>query len=142
MTTDLVKTVSQIGFRSGSGLIRSCENPEILRKVLSEGLFQALSLYSDVKVESVQLMMSSILDDFQYEPADVIIDAIKDIAGGKRKIFGRVTPNDIREVIQEKLELVAIERERKHDEQKKGTYIERGSDKSVRDWIKQGNKKE
>lgn len=136
METSLAKTVSEIGFRSSSGLIRSCDNPELLRKVLSEGLFQAVNLYSDMTPESVSLMMGAMLDEYQFEPTDVIIEAIKDLASGKKKIYGRVTPNDMRELIKEKMELVAIERERKHEEMKKGAYVPRNGPTTLRDYIK------
>lgn len=136
METSLAKKVSEIGFRGGKSIIKYSENPEHLRVILSEGLFQALSLFSDVKEESVALMMSGILEDYQYEPVDVITEAIKDIASGRRKIYGRVTPNDIREVIQDKLEKVAEQRERDHEEKKKEAYIPRGKQTSLRDYIK------
>ena len=115
MGTDLTTIASQIGFRNGSNLVRYSNNPEVQRKVLSEGLYQALSLYSDVKVETVSLMMSSILEDYKNEPTHIIVDTIKDLVGGKRKIFGRVTPDIIRGLMDEKIELLSEQREREHD---------------------------
>ena len=134
--SNIVKTVSEIGFKNGSKLIMASNNPDALRKVLSEGMYQALSLYSDVKVEAVQIMMKSIMEDYKYEPVEVIEQSIKDLAGGKKKIFGRVTPNDIREVIQENLEKVAQQREANHEAKKKESYIQRGKQTSLRDYIK------
>jgi len=115
MGTDLATIASQIGFKNGSNLVRYSNNPDVQRKVLSEGLYQALSLYSDVKVETVSLMMSSILEDYKNEPTHIIVDTIKDLVAGKRKIFGRVSPDIIRELMDEKIQLLSEERERQHD---------------------------
>jgi hypothetical protein len=104
-------------FRGGSTLLGYCEDPEALRKILSEGLYGALSLFSgDTGIDAVKVMMADIIEDYKYDDVSVIIEAIKDIRKGKRKIYGKVTPFDLREIITAKLEEMADMREGQHNE--------------------------
>lgn len=87
--------------------------------ILTEGLFGAISMHSkETKEDNVFLMVSDLMEDYQYDPVDVITMAITDIRKGKRKIYGIVTPFDLREMVTENLELIAIQREREHNERK------------------------
>jgi len=116
--TSLVKKLSGIGLKTGGELICHLDQTAT-RKILSEGLYEAVSLYNtETKPEQIKVMVADLMEDYSYDPAMVIVDVIKDIRKGKRKIYGRVTPNDLREMITEKLEQVAIERERRHQEAK------------------------
>ena len=58
------------------------------------------------------------MEQYQYEPVEVFTRVIKKLATGTRKIYGKVTPWDIQEMIGEELEQMAIERERQHEANK------------------------
>ena len=58
------------------------------------------------------------LEKYKYDPIAVFINVINKIIGGERKIYGIVTPNDIKEMIDDELEVLAIDREFKHNERK------------------------
>ena len=113
--TNLAKAPLGLEWRGGNSIIAYCQDKEALKQILSEGLYQALSLYSkDTPESNIKVMMADLLETYQYEPVSVIIDTIKDIRVGKRKIYGMVTPNDINELLTAKLELLSIERETIH----------------------------
>lgn len=117
----LAKKQFGIEWKNGDtdGLIKNCEDPEALRKILSEGFFQAFALYTnEVNKDGVSTMVKDMIEEYQFEPVAVLVETLKDIRKGKRKIFGRVTPSDLREMITEKLEVIAIERENAHAENK------------------------
>ena len=117
--TNLAKAPLGLEWRNGNAIIAYCQDKDALRQILSEGLFQALSLYSkDTPENNIKVMMADLLENYQYEPVSIIIDAIKDIRIGKRKIYGMVTPNDINELITAKLEEKSIEREQEHEQRK------------------------
>ena len=115
---NLVKNQSAIVWTVGNRkLLRyfKGEEKEILRKVLSEKLFQAISLFTrETPEQNVSLMIGDILEDYSFEPVGVIISAIDNIRKGKYKVFGLVTPNVIREALAVELEDLAIERENEH----------------------------
>jgi hypothetical protein len=117
--TNLAKSPFGLEWTNGNTLIKYCKDPEALRKTLSEGLYGAIALYSnETKKEAVKMMIADVLEDFAFEDVSVLVDTIKDIRKGKRKIYGKVTPFDLREMITEKLEEQAIKRERQHQDKK------------------------
>ena len=124
--TTLAKRQLNLEWRGGNTtVIKYCIDQEGLRKVLSEGLYQAIKMQSkDTSEENVTQMIRDVLEDFQYEPLEVITMAITDIRKGKRKIYGMVTPFDLREMITNNLELIAIQREREHNERKGHAEVE------------------
>jgi len=114
-------TNQQLGleWRNGNTLIAYCQDQTALRKILSEGLFQAFSLYSkDTPLQNVSIMMADLMDTYKYEDVGLILSVIKDIRAGKRKIYGLVTPNDVNELLTAKLDELAQAREQKHYENK------------------------
>ena len=87
--------------------------------ILTEGLFGAISMHSkETKEDNIFIMINDIMEDYKHDPVEVITMAITDIRKGKRKIYGMVTPFDLREMITENLETIAIQRERDHNELK------------------------
>ena len=96
-----------------------CQDQNALRIILSEGLFQAISLFTrDTPEQNVKIMVQDILNDYKYEPVTVILKAIEEIRTGRVKVYGLVTPNDLREAINRQLEELAIERENEHQNSK------------------------
>lgn len=131
--TSLVKKQLGLAWKGGNTLIKYCEDPAALRKILSEGLFGAINLYSnETREESVKIMVADMLTDYEYEDVSLILEVIQDIRKGKRKIYGKVTPFDLREMITAKLQEQAINRERKHQDQKGFTDYEIGDRRSGR----------
>ena len=117
---NLVRKRYGLEWRAGnSTVIKYCKDQEGLRKVLSEGLYQAISMHTrETTKDNVKIMVQDVIKDFELDPVEVITMAITDIRKGKRKIYGMVTPFDLREMITENLELIAIQREREHNEKK------------------------
>jgi hypothetical protein len=96
-----------------------CQDQNALRIILSEGLFQAISMFTkDTPEQNVRIMVEDVLRDYRYEPVTVILRAIEEIRTGQVKVYGLVTPFDLREAINRQVELLAIERERVHENNK------------------------
>ena len=111
--------LSKLEWQDGNKIITFCKNKEALRVITSEALYQSISLYTkETSENNVKIMTADLLDKYQYDSFDVIVEAIKDIRQGKRKIFGLVTPHDIHSIIEEKLNDIAIQRERNHEKNK------------------------
>lgn len=103
-----------------STVIKYCQDKDALRKILSEGLFQAFSMFTKETPENnVKIMIKDVLEQYQYEPIEAITEAINDIRKGKYKIYGLVSPFILQGAITDNLKLISIEREREH-QQKKG----------------------
>jgi len=99
--------------------MKYCQDQEGLRRVLSEGLYQAISMHSkETTIDNIKIMVQDVIEDFELDPVEVVTMAIADIRKGKRKIYGMVTPFDLREMIHANLEIIAIQREREHNELK------------------------
>jgi hypothetical protein len=119
--TSLVKSLSGLAWKTGDkkNLIINCADQTALRKILSEGLYQAVSLYSDdTKQGSIVTMVQDLIEDYKYDPVNVIIGTIDDIRKGRKKIYGRVNPADLREMITEKLDSIALDAEADHHDRK------------------------
>ena len=117
--TNLVKKPLGLEWRGGNNLIASCKDQNALRIILSEGLYEAISLYTrDTPEKNVKIMLPELLEHYKYEPVSVFINAINKIKRGERKIFGLVTPHDMKELIEEELNEIAIARENKPAENK------------------------
>jgi hypothetical protein len=117
----MMEKENQLTKNSGKSfeIIRENKDPENLRKVLSLGLYKAISLHTkETSEENVKIMVTDILEDFAAEPIEVVTMAIADIRKGKRKIYGMVTPTDLREMITANLEKIAIHREQEHNARK------------------------
>jgi len=92
-----------------------CQEQEALKKIISEGLYQAISLYTKETPElNVKIMVPVILEKWAMSPMSVVTNAIKKIMAGERKIYGLVTPHDINEMIQYEVELLSIEKDEEH----------------------------
>lgn len=108
----------QLAKNQGS-IIRYCKNKKELSSILSEGLFQAIDLYSkDTPVNNVFIMVSDLIEDYYNDPVEIIINVIKKIRKGNIKIYGRVTPHDLRDLITKELEDITIIRENDHHDLK------------------------
>jgi len=85
---------------------------------ISGAMYGVANLYSDVNPKALTATMDAFYNEFKYEPLSVFIDVINDFRTGKIKVFGRITPNQIREAIMDKLDKIARERENAHIERK------------------------
>ena len=85
---------------------------------ISGALYSVANLYSDVDPKALTETMDAFYREFKYEPLSVFIDVINDFKTGKVKVFGRITPNQIRESIMDKLDKIARERENAHLDRK------------------------
>ena len=113
------KAILKIGFKGGNATPATCTNKDLLRKVISEALYQSLTLYTrETPENNVKIMVHDILETYEHDSIDVITSAIKDIRTGKYKVYGLVTPNNIREAMIPYLEEQSIELERIHERNK------------------------
>tara|TARA_R100001480_G_scaffold22916_4_gene33160 strand:- start:117 stop:446 length:330 start_codon:yes stop_codon:yes gene_type:complete len=85
---------------------------------ISGAMYGVANLYSDVDAKALTATMDAFYNEFKYEPLHVFIDVINDFRTGKIKVFGRITPNQIREAIMDKLDKIARERLNAHLERK------------------------
>ena len=85
---------------------------------ISGALYSVANMYSDVDPKALTETMDAFYREFKYEPLSVFIDVINDFKTGKVKVFGRITPNQIRESIMDKLDKIARERENAHLDRK------------------------
>lgn len=128
-----MKRLYGLEWKGGSNVVKYCKDQDALRKIISEGLYNAISLFTKETPETnVSMMVADILEDYQHDSIDVIINAIKDIRKGKYKVYGLVTPSLIREAITDQLENQAIELERQHEKNKGYGSIEITERKSGR----------
>ena len=117
--TDLQKKPLNLAWRDGNTIIKNCHDQEALKKILSEGLYQAISLYTkDTPEQNVRIMMDDILELYKFDDVTVIINAITKIRRGDFKVYGLVTPNIIKDAIHIELEELALNREREHEKNK------------------------
>ena len=85
---------------------------------ISGALYSVANMYSEVDPKALTETMDAFYREFKYEPLSVFIDVINDFKTGKVKVFGRITPNQIRESIMDKLDKIARERENAHLDRK------------------------
>ncbi len=120
--TKLSKQESQgIGLPLNTSLItilRECEEKKQVQMALSGAMYGVANMYSDVDIKALTATMDAFYREFQYEPLSVFIDVINDFKTGKVKVFGRITPTQIRESIMDKLDKIARERENTHLDRK------------------------
>ena len=95
-------------------IIREVPEAKAVKTAVSAAMYSVCNLYHDVDVEALSGMMDGFYREFEYEPLSVFIDVINDFKTGKVKVFGRITPNQIRESIMDKQLKIAIERENAH----------------------------
>ena len=95
-------------------IIREVEEKKEVQMALSGAMYGVANMYSDVDIKALTATMDAFYREFQYEPLSVFIDVINDFKTGKVKVFGRITPNQIRESIMDKLDKIARERENTH----------------------------
>ena len=117
---NLVKRPYGLAWKGGNNnLIIDCQDQDALKKIISEGLYQAISLYTKETPElNVKIMVPVILEKWRMSPMRVVTNAIKKIMAGERKIYGLVTPHDINKMIQDEVELLAIDQEEEHYDRK------------------------
>ena len=99
-------------------IIREVPEAKAVKTAVSAAMYSVCNLYHDVDVEALSGMMDGFYREFQYEPLSVFIDVINDFKTGKVKVFGRITPTQIRESIIDKVNKLAIERENAHLDRK------------------------
>ena len=95
-------------------IIREVEEKKEVQMALSGAMYGVANMYSDVDIKALTATMDAFYREFQYEPLSVFIDVINDFKTGKVKVFGRITPTQIRESIMDKLDKIARERENAH----------------------------
>ena len=99
-------------------ILNECEQVERVQTAVSAAMYGVCNLYNDVDPQALTQMMDAFYREFKYEPLSVFIDVINDFKTGKVKVFGRITPNQIRESIMDKLDKIARERENAHLDRK------------------------
>jgi len=99
-------------------ILRECEEKREVQMALSGAMYGVANMYSDVDIKALTATMDAFYREFQYEPLSVFIDVINDFKTGKVKVFGRITPTQIRESIMDKLDKIARERENAHLDRK------------------------
>jgi hypothetical protein len=99
-------------------ILRESTETKAVKTAISAAMYSVCNLYHDVDVKSLSEMMDGFYREFEYEPISVFIDVINDFKTGKVKVFGRITPNQIRESIMDKLDKIARERENAHLDRK------------------------
>ncbi len=116
LKTDLSN--DQLAANQGN-LIRYCKNKDELGTIISRALFEAIDLYSkEVSQNSVFVMVADLIEDYQADPVEVIINVVKKIRKGHIKIYGKVTPFDLRELVKTELEDIVIIKENSHHDNK------------------------
>lgn len=99
-------------------IIREVEEKKEVQMAISGAMYGVANMYSDVDIKALTATMDAFYREFQYEPLSVFIDVINDFKTGKVKVFGRITPTQIRESIMDKLDKIARERENAHLDRK------------------------
>ena len=99
-------------------ILRESTETKAVKTAISAAMYSVCNLYHDVDVKSLSEMMDGFYREFEYEPISVFIDVINDFKTGKVKVFGRITPNQIRDSIMDKLDKIAREREDAHLDRK------------------------
>jgi hypothetical protein len=99
-------------------ILRESTETKAVKTAISAAMYSVCNLYHDVDVKSLSEMMDGFYREFEYEPISVFIDVINDFKTGKVKVFGRITPNQVRESIMDKLDKIAREREDAHLDRK------------------------
>jgi hypothetical protein len=110
--------IDRLSNTSLTTIIREIPEAKAVKTAVSAAMYSVCNLYHDVDVEALSGMMDGFYREFQYEPLSVFIDVINDFKTGKVKVFGRITPNQIRESIMDKQLKIAIERENAHLDRK------------------------
>ena len=95
-------------------IIREVEEKKEVQMALSGAMYGVANMYSDVDIKALTATMDAFYREFNCEPLSVFIDVINDFKTGKIKVFGRITPTQIRESIMDKLDKIARERENDH----------------------------
>ena len=113
-TTD----IDRLSNTSLTVILRESTETKAVKTAISAAMYSVCNLYHDVDVKSLSEMMDGFYREFEYEPISVFIDVINDFKTGKVKVFGRITPNQIRESIMDKLDKIARERENAHLDRK------------------------
>ena len=106
--------ISELPNTSLTTIIRELPDEKEVKMAVSAAMYSVANLYNDTDPKAIVSMMDAFYDEFKYEPLSVFIEAINDFKTGKIKVFGRITPNQMREAIQGKLEALAIKRENEH----------------------------
>ncbi len=97
-----------------STILLEVKEKKEVQMALSGAMYGVANLYSDVDIQALTATMDAFYREFQYEPLSVFVDVINDFKTGKVKVFGRITPTQIRESIMDKLDKIARERENAH----------------------------
>ena len=97
-----------------STILLEVKEKKEVQMALSGAMYGVANLYSDVDIQALTATMDAFYREFKYEPLSVFVDVINDFKTGKVKVFGRITPNQIRESIMDKLDKIARERENAH----------------------------
>ena len=106
--------IDRLSNTSLSVILRESTETKAIKTAISAAMYSVCNLYHNVDVKGLSEMMDGFYREFEYEPISVFIDVINDFKTGKVKVFGRITPNQIRESIMDKLDKIARERENAH----------------------------
>jgi len=110
--------ITRLSNTSLNTILNEVEEKRNVQMAISGAMYGVANLYSDVDPKALTATMDAFYHEFKYEPLSVFIDVINDFRTGKIKVFGRITPNQIREAIIYKLDKIARERENAHLERK------------------------
>tara|TARA_S200002703_G_scaffold158010_1_gene167279 strand:- start:167 stop:598 length:432 start_codon:yes stop_codon:yes gene_type:complete len=110
--------IDRLSSTSLTTILRETEEKRDVQMALSGAMYGVANMYSDCDIKALTATMDAFYKEFQYEPLSVFIDVINDFRTGKIRVFGRITPNQIREAIIDKLDKIARERENAHIDRK------------------------
>ena len=110
--------IDRLSNTSLTTILRETEEKREVQMALSGAMYGVANLYSEVDIKALTATMDAFYREFEYEPLSVFVDVINDFKTGKVKVFGRITPTQIRESIMDKLDKIARERENAHLDRK------------------------
>lgn len=112
--------IKRLSNTSLTTILNEVKEKREVEMAISGAMYGVANLYCDVDVKALTATMDAFYEEFKYEPLSIFIDVINDFRTGKIRVFGRITPTQIRESIIDKVEKKAIELENSHLERKGG----------------------
>lgn len=110
--------IKRLSNTSLTTILNEVKEKREVQMAISGAMYGVANLYSDVDAKALTATMDAFYNEFKYEPLSVFIDVINDFRTGKIRVFGRITPTQIRESIIDKLDKIAKERENAHLDRK------------------------
>lgn len=107
-------TNEQLAKNEGN-LIKYCKNKVELSSMVSEALYESVSLYSkETSKSDVFIMVADLIEDYPTDPVEVIINILKKIRKGYIKVYGKVDPHDLRALMKKELDDISTIRKNGH----------------------------